>query len=140
MSSTVKNAGQDAEELPNRRRAGRPPKPDALSAAERAKRYRDKLRAKNLQKNTQNSVELSREVARLTETLVQLQMRYDLEHLKLVQLETELASLRGIQERPTVNPLAAKVAELKRTIAAQDADQRKLIDEFNKRDSVKLRK
>lgn len=105
-----------------KRRPGRPIKPDALTPADRAKRYREK------QKATQGPDKVSEvesvKVAELTGKLVKLQMKYDLEHMEVMNLQTELANLRQSiapsDKKIGPNPLAKQLAKLREQIAEQD--------------------
>jgi len=108
--------------LAEKRGRGRPPKPDALTGAERAKRFRDahregvkkSLAPKSVTENkktvTEKEIEdlLSAEATRtmhlmaahaelriLTEKMAELQAKYDLEHQARIQAEKRLATLKA---------------------------------------------
>jgi hypothetical protein len=140
MSTRIPKAEDGMIEPQDSKGPGRPRKPNALSAAERAKRYREKVKVTSTVQAASRNDELCNEVIRLKNLLVQLQMKYDLEHQKVIRLETDVAGLQLRLSRPAVNPMTAKVAELKKTIAEQDKARRHLIEAFNKRDGLKSRK
>ena len=99
---------------------GRPRMRDALTPAERAKRYREKRKKAFQAEKEQQSATNDTTVDDLHEKLCRLQMRYDLEHLTVTQMEAELAALRQVLRRPTVNPLAKEVSALKKVVAEQE--------------------
>ena len=105
--------------LNGKRGRGRPAKSDALTQAERAKRYREKRKAmRDIDNQTRDDTAVTDKA--LLGQLLKLQMKYDLEHLAVVQLQTELATVRQAMKKPTVNPLASQVAALKKTVAEQE--------------------
>ncbi len=97
------------------------PKPVPLTSAERARRYRAKKK------------EMSGDSALLggptfRERLIELQMKYDLEHLKVTALENQLHDLRSrLNPAPVVNPLAGQVKALR----AREVEQEKIIRALN---------
>lgn len=102
----------DTEGTPRKERRGRPPKPDALTPAERAKRYRD--RKKGL-----GPIEPS-ESATLEEK-VQLQLKLDQERMKVMLLENQLRECKRKTAAPSgPNPLAKQVSALLTRIREQD--------------------
>ena len=100
-----------------KRSRGRPAKVDALTPAERAKRYREKNKALS----AANPV-TDKAPGEMQAQLVKLQLKYDLEHMAVMNLQTELANLRqaAVTKKPAANPLAKQVARLQATVAEQD--------------------
>lgn len=106
-----------------RRGRGRPAKPDALTPAERARRYREKHKAMRDAAKAERhdgSCGTDKELPGLQDRMLKLQMKYDLEHITVINLQTELATLRQSTKRPVVNPLASQVAVLKKRVAEQE--------------------
>ena len=125
-----------------RRGRGRPARQDALTPAERARRYREKRKAKRdaekAGRQDGNSGK-NQELPDLQDRLLKLQMKYDLEHMTVLNLQTELATLRQTAEKPVVNPLAAQVAVLKKRVAEQERTITAYSAEINKlRDALIL--
>ena len=108
--------------LAEKRGRGRPPKPDALTGAERAKRFRDAHRegvkkalapetvTENKKTVTEKEIEDLRsaeatrtmhlmaahaELRILTEKIAELQAKYDLEHQARIQAEKKLATVKA---------------------------------------------
>jgi hypothetical protein len=112
--------------LPTKRGRGRPPKEDALTPAERAKRYRD---AKRAAKGTPSEADIKRD-AQVTkksiengitmERAAELQKKYDLEHLLRLSHEAKIAELVQELAKPKRNPLAAKVRALTKELKVQE--------------------
>jgi chromosome segregation ATPase len=70
-------------------------------------------------------------VANLRTQLVKLQMKYDLEHLAITQLQTELATVKQRIKKPAINPLASEVAALKKRVLEQEGTIRTYATEMN---------
>lgn len=107
--------------LAEKRGRGRPPKPDALSGAERAKRFRDahrdgvkKALTKAITENeetvtkkefddlkrseearTMHLMSAHSELRILTEKIAELQAKFDLEHQARIQAEKQLAAAKA---------------------------------------------
>lgn len=93
-------------------RPGRPPKPNPLSPAERSKRYRDRKKLEGIGKATSLPV---------APALVQLQLQYDQERMKVMMLENQLRELkRKLTLPPVPNPLAKQVKALLSRVQQQD--------------------
>lgn len=122
-----------------KRGRGRPAKPDALSAAERAKRYRDAKRSQGKRDNNRDDL-LESEIVKLRAQLefaegertaamdrcAVLQKKFDLEHLALVNAQTQIAHLElAASKPPKVNPLAVEVRALKKELVRRDEEYRR---------------
>jgi uncharacterized coiled-coil protein SlyX len=109
----------DRQDNDVKRRVGRPTKPDALTPAERAKRYREKRKSL---KASAPLREVTRDtVAQLTARLVELQMKYDLERTKVIGLETRLLTDEATRSRPKPpDPLSRELKALRERVAEQD--------------------
>lgn len=60
-------------------------------------------------------------MADLKDKLLKLQMKYDLEHMTVLNLQTEMATLRQTTaKKPGPNPLARQMARLKETVSEQE--------------------
>ena len=60
-------------------------------------------------------------MADLKDKLLKLQMKYDLEHMTVLNLQTEVATLRqSTAKKPGRNSLARQMARLKETVAEQE--------------------
>lgn len=109
-----------------KRGRGRPAKADALTPAERAKRYRDNKRNNapdNIRDVSQEKDSTaSAEIARLIERNYQLQMQLDVERSKVLDLEAKLgtAHAKVNAKGKTINPLAATVKSLQMEVAKQE--------------------
>ena len=106
-----------------KRGRGKPRNPDALTPAARAKRYREKLKATRstmqVERRDKNS-DVER-VADLEDKLIKLQMKYDSEHMTVVNLQTQLAFFQqAIAKKSAPNPLAEQVTKLLERVAEQD--------------------
>lgn len=134
---TEMNLPQDAE----RRGRGRPSKPDALTPAVRAKRYRDAKRAKqsadiksDKSQKIGNSTPLEAahaKIEELTRRNVELQLQLDAKHAELLNMETKL---KTSQVKPRVekkNPLAATVTSLRNQIIEKDKLVSLMSEEMN---------
>jgi hypothetical protein len=98
---------------------GRPPKPDALTPAERAKRYRDRKKATGPVEAKKSAV---------PGAMVELQLKYDQERMKVMLLENQLRDAeRKATAPPGPNPLAKQVKALLKQITEQD----KIISTYN---------
>ena len=103
-----------------KRGRGRPPKPDALTPADRAKRYREKAKAKKSSGEAtaaDSPTNIETTLAQLRARLVELQVRYDLEHLAVINLQTQLASKPSLAT-PDLS-LTKQVTDLQKTVAEQ---------------------
>lgn len=125
----------------DKRARGRPPKQEALSAAERARRYRERQKALRVATGEINRDVTENKAADVMSQLVRLQMRLDQEHHLNVELQTELATVRQQQnaaKKPAATPLASEVAKLRRTVAEQEKVISAYSAEINKlRDELK---
>lgn len=139
-----------------KRGRGRPAKPDALTPAQRAKKYRDAKRAagetesikRNVTKNDATPVEETqiiqslrnqlamanaerdgamKEYDRLKSALIAQQMKFDLEHHKLIEAQTRIANLEAAAARPKTNPLNAEVRRLKAELVRRDKQHDELM-------------
>ena len=131
----------DSSSIDGKRGRGRPAKVDALTPAERARRYREKQKAMlGVDKGTgDNNTVTKKKMVDIQGKLLKLQMKYDLEHLAVIQLQTELAGLKQAIKKPTVNPLARQVAALKKTVAEQERTISAYSAEINHlRDALRL--
>ena len=110
---------------------GRPPKPDAMTAAEQAKRYRARKKTERL-----NAAVPPQDEANLQAKLVELQMKYDVARHMNVELKNTLAA-----KQPTSMPKTAKptrqitemkktINELERIVSAYSAEINRLRDEL----------
>lgn len=118
-----------------KRGRGRPAKPDALTPAERARRYRQKHKtARHAAKAERNDEtwDTNKGSPDLQDRLLKLQMKYDLEHMTVMNLQTELATLRQAAEKPAINPLARQVTVLKKRVAEQERTISAYSGEINK--------
>lgn len=140
-------------ELAEKRGRGRPAKPDALTGAERAKRFRDAHR-QGIKKALVDSVtenketvtlkefeELKRaeatrtmhlmvahaELRLLTEKMAELQMKFDLEHLARIEAENRL---KNRDAKKPVIPLGAAAAQIN-PLSIQVANASKIISAQN---------
>jgi hypothetical protein len=100
-----------------KRGRGRPTKPDALTPAERAKRYRDAKRGNS------SSFRVGESCSRC----IELQKKLDLEHLALVDALNKIARLEDALAKPAANPLASEVRKLKRELKKRDEEYAKNI-------------
>jgi uncharacterized coiled-coil protein SlyX len=116
MSESV--TGRNDVSPSERRGRGRPPKADALTAAQRAKRYRERKKA--LKSSSPPDKARPTTVAELQKRLTDLQMKYDLEHMKVTNLEVRLNTMQTELTRPKTNPLSGQVKALQKRIAEQD--------------------
>jgi len=134
-----------------KRGRGRPAKVDALTPAERAKRYREAKRAgsnkatvkrdeKNVTENAQLVTpeeymrlkrmywSLENRVTEEADRCIKLQKKFDLEHLALVEALNKLASLETpTAKAPKTNPLAAEVRKLKAELKKRDAEHADIV-------------
>jgi phosphoenolpyruvate carboxylase len=102
----------DTEESSRIVRPGRPPKPNALTPAERAKRYRDKKKANGQTRKNDSTIPTA---------MVQLQLKYDQERMKVMLLENQLREMtRKAAAPPGPNPLAKQVTSLLTQLKKQD--------------------
>ena len=85
----------------------------AMTAAERARRYRAKRKA------AEEGAPLPG--AAMKERLIALQMQYDREHQTVMELESQLYSLRVRAVPEQANPLAAQVRALRALVSKQDS-------------------
>lgn len=60
------------------------------------------------------------ELKKLKERLVSLQLKYDAEHMKVLDLEARLHTEQTRQQALVGNPLAKQVKALQKTVADQD--------------------
>lgn len=128
-------ADQKTLELPlegGKRGRGRPAKPDALTPAERAKKYRDAKRMKKPEDIKSDH---------LSVRLIAVQKKLDLEHLAHVEAINKIKRLEDAAAKPAINPLAAEVAKLKRELKRRDDLHKQIVAEMRKEFSaVKSRK
>jgi len=119
--------------IDGKRARGRPAKSDALTSAERSRRYREKCKAMwDAGKEQRDGYAVTdKTVADLRGQLVKLQMKYDLEHLAVTQLQTELAMVKQRLKKPVINPLASEVAALKKRVLEQEGIIRTYATEMN---------
>lgn len=93
-------------------RRGRPSKPDALTPAERAKRYRDRKKAAGTAESKTSAIPMA---------MVELQLKYDQERMKVIVLENQLREAeRKAAASLGPNPLARQVKALLTQIKEQD--------------------
>ena len=114
----------------DKRGRGRPPKSDALTPAARAKRYREKVNAKKIAVETTSGAILTiteNTLAQLRTRLVELQIKYDLEHLTVIDLQTKLASAKHSLKTPGSNLMEKQVADLRKIVA----EQQRIISAFS---------
>ena len=105
-----------------KRGRGRPPKPDALTPADRAKRYREKVKAKKGSGEASagdSPTNMENTLAQLRARLVELQVRYDLEHLAVINLRTQLASKPSLAT-PNLSQMTKQFTDLKKIVAEQE--------------------
>lgn len=103
----------DIKDSSRKAQRGRPPKSDALTAAERAKRYRDKKRATKLTTTNNDST--------VPTAMIALQLKYDQERMKVMLLENQLRDLtRKAASPPNPSPLARQVTALLAQLEKQD--------------------
>jgi hypothetical protein len=109
----------ETERTAKKGRPGRPSKPDALTPAERAKRYRDKKKATG---------PIEAKKSAMPGAMVELQLKYDQERMKVILLENQLLEAkRKAAAPPGPNPLARQVKALLTQIREQD----KMISVYN---------
>jgi len=103
----------DNEGSPSKERRGRPPKPDALTPAQRAKRYRDRKKVTGPIVSKNHSI---------PEAMVHLQLKYDQERMKVMLLENQLREAeRKAASSCGPHPLAKQVEALLKQRQEQDA-------------------
>lgn len=102
----------ETEPSANKGRRGRPSKPDALTPAERAKRYRDRKKAAGTSESKMSAI---------PRAMVELQLKYDQERMKVMVLENQLREAeRKAATPPGPNPLTRQVKALLTQIKEQD--------------------
>lgn len=116
----------------NLKQRGRPPKPGAMTPADRAKRYRAKKKAERLS-STPSLVSGSSEV---DARLLALQIKYDVEHQLNVELRNALAtSQRQVPQNKSkpvreITEMRKTISELERIVSAYSAEINRLRDEI----------
>lgn len=118
--------------IENSQQRGRPSKPQAMTPAERAKRYRAKKKAEQLSRTGA----LGGKVGGVDARLIALQMKYDLERQLNVELKSALAT-RPQQALPNqtkstreISDMKKTIHELERIVSAYSAEINRLRDEL----------